>query len=89
MRPGGIYSPASTLTNRLILEGAKPVLDVRDVLEEVDVYPAAQSQQPLPGLDLELDGVPDENAIFEALAYEPQHIDDLSRGRDCPGPAWP
>jgi DNA processing protein len=80
--PESIYSPASTLTNELIQEGAKPVLDVRDVLEEVDVHPATPSQQPL--LGLELDGPPDEDAIFEALAYEPQHVDDLSRAAGLP-----
>jgi DNA processing protein len=79
---GSIYSPASTLTNRLIQEGAKPVLDVRDVLEKVDLLPSTQGQQQL--LGLELDGPPDEDAIFEALAYEPQHVDDLSRATGLP-----
>ena len=80
--PRRIYSPASTLTNTLIQEGAKPVLDVRNGLGEVDVHLATQSQQQLPGL--ELDGPPGEDAIFEALAYEPQHVDDLSRATGLP-----
>lgn len=81
--PGSIYSPASRLTNKLIQEGAKPVLDVQDVLDELNVQPSpllGQSELPWP----EANSTADEEAIYDVLAYEPQHIDDLSRMTGLP-----
>lgn len=75
--PGSIYSPASTLTNKLIQEGAKPILSTRDVLEELQALPLAETQQALPGLNYE--ATADETIIYDTLAYEPQHVDDISR----------
>jgi DNA processing protein len=80
--PGSIYSPASTLTNRLIQEGAKPILNVKDVLDEIRMMPRVGSQPELPGLTFETTA--DEAAIYDALAYEPQHVDDLSRATGLP-----
>ena len=80
--PGSIYSPASTLTNRLIQEGAKPILNVKDVLDEIRMMPRVDSQPELPGLTFETTA--DEAAIYDALAYEPQHVDDLSRATGLP-----
>ena len=58
--PGSILSPQARGCNRLIQDGAKAVLDVQDILEEVNVRAPAsrqvvqrqptQSQMPLPGL---------------------------------------
>ena len=80
--PGSIYSPASKLTNKLIQEGAKPVLDVTDILEELRPTEAPQSQPELPGLMPER--TDDEVVVFDALAYEPQHVDELSRATGLP-----
>jgi DNA processing protein len=80
--PGSIYSPASTLTNKLIQEGAKPILNVRDVLEEIRALPPVESQQELPGLAYE--STAEEATIYDALAYEPQHVDELSRATGLP-----
>lgn len=79
--PGSIYSPASRLTNRLIQEGAKLVLSVEDVLEELrlDGPPA---RDPLPSLSVP--DTADEAQLLQALGHEPQHIDELSRRTGVP-----
>ncbi len=75
--PGSIYSPASKLTNGLIREGAKLVMDARDVLEELNLGAVAVTQEPLPGL--KTPDAPEEESLLKALTLEPQHIDELSR----------
>lgn len=74
--PGSIYSPTSSLTNRLIQEGAKLATSVEDVLEELQLG-GAPRQEPLPGLSAT--DTPEEALLLEALSHEPQHIDELSR----------
>ena len=80
--PGSIYSPASVITNRLIQEGAKLVMEAEDVLEELNLSAVTSQQSPLPGLFEAESG--DEAALYEALDFEPQHIDDLSRRTQIP-----
>ena len=75
--PGSIYSAASRLANSLIQEGAKLVLGVEDILEELNLSAVAASQEPLPGL-LSAD-TPDEAQLLTLLTAEPVHIDELSR----------
>lgn len=74
--PGNITSPNSEGTNRLIKQGAKMVLNVEDIIEEL----APQ----LKGFikekhrkDIEITG--DENRLCSFLTREPKHIDILSR----------
>ena len=81
--PGSIYSPASKLTNQLIQEGAKLVMDVQDVLEEVRAQGTPDAQPQLPGL-AEVGSSEEEMAVYEALAYEPQHVDEVSRATGLP-----
>lgn len=79
--PGSIYSPMSRLTNRLIQEGAKPVSNVTDILEELNLTAVArQVQLPLP---VDTDGDP-ESALLGLLNDDPQHIDDIRRIADIP-----
>ena len=80
--PGSIYSPTSVVTNRLIQEGAKLVMEAEDILEELNLSAVASHQTPLPGLFEAETG--DEAALYEALNFEPQHIDDLSRRTEIP-----
>ena len=75
--PGSIYSPVSRLTNELIRDGAKLVMDVGDVLEELNLGAVTVPQEPLPGL-LTAD-TSEEEALIKVLGMEPQHIDELSR----------
>ena len=80
--PGSIYSPASRLTNRLVQEGAKLVMDVDDVLEELSLAVAPEQQLLLPeALAVENE---DEAAVLNALEFEPVHIDELSRATGLP-----
>jgi DNA processing protein len=78
--PGGILSPASRGTNRLIQDGAKPVLELSDLLEEMDLQVAVR-QLPIPGLD-PADGT--ETALLQFISAEPTHIDELCRASDMP-----
>lgn len=73
--PGSIHSPASELTNWLIQQGAKLVMRVEDILEELHIGRAPR-QQPLPDLST---GTDEEARLLDALTHEPQHIDELSR----------
>ena len=80
--PGSIYSAASHWTNRLIQEGAKLVMDVEDILEELNLSTVAASQEPLPGL-LTAD-TPEETQLLNFLGAKPLHIDELSRQCELP-----
>jgi len=71
--PGNIYSPKSKGTNRLIRDGAQPLLDFNQILEVLDLdhlsdYHYAQAQ--LPENELE-------KSLFETLIKEPLHIDEI------------
>ncbi len=73
--PGSIHSPASELTNWLIQQGAKLVMRIEDVLEELHIG-GAPRQQPLPGISPDTE---EEGRLLDVLTQEPQHIDELSR----------
>lgn len=73
--PGNINSPASKGTNRLIQQGAKPVLDVEDILEELNltmVLDQVAVQQAVPDSA-------EEALLLNHLSRQPIHIDILSR----------
>ena len=85
--PGSILSPQARGCNRLIQDGAKAVLDVEDILEEVNVratiqqqpsqyQTSSQQQMGLPGL-AEVSG--DEALVLKHLSPEPTHVDELRR----------
>ncbi len=71
--PGGIYSPQSKGTNRLIQQGATPLLDVRDILEQLDIRHVDQYKQA--SLMLPADEV--ESALLKILQLEPMQIDEI------------
>ncbi|HXF94628.1 MAG TPA: DNA-processing protein DprA [Gemmatimonadales bacterium] len=75
--PGPITSPTSVGCNRLIQQGAKPVLGVADVLEELGLPEPAASPfaggSPATPRDLS----PLEQTLWAALAGEARHIDAL------------
>lgn len=71
--PGNYYAPKSKGTNRLIRDGARPLLDFNDILEtlhleHVQDFQAAQQNLPMD---------PVQNAIFEILSNEAMYIDDI------------
>ena len=78
--PGGILSPASRGTNRLIQDGAKPVLELNDLLEEMNLQVAVR-QMPIPGL---APADETEAALFRLISAEPTHIDEICRASDLP-----
>jgi len=72
--PGNITAQGSTGTNRLIQDGAHPVLSAQDVLdvlklEHVAAYTSAREQLPAMG--------DDERAVLAQLSAEPLHVDEL------------
>jgi DNA processing protein len=75
--PGNINSPASKGTNRLIQQGAKSVLGVEDIPEELNltmVLERVAVQQAVPE-------TAEEALLLEHLSHQPVHVDVLSR--DC------
>jgi DNA processing protein len=80
--PGHIYSKASAGTNALIQAGAKLVMSVEDILEELNLQQAPQQQEmrallPATGMEAAL-------LALLAAAPEPQHIDALCRASALP-----
>ncbi len=74
--PGNITAPGSSGTNRLIQDGAHPVLTAQDILEILNVehimqYSEARASLPHLGEA--------EQRVLDELSAEPLHIDELSR----------
>ncbi len=80
--PGSIFSPGSTGTNHLIQEGAKLVLGVMDILEELNLSSVGQQ------LPLDLPKPPAEDSVeallLQQLSREPLHIDEVGRRSGLP-----
>lgn len=72
--PGPITSPTSAGCNRLIQQGAKPALGLRDVLEE---YGLAAPEAPAARLPTDL--CPAERRFLDLLADGGDHVDRLAR----------
>jgi len=73
--PGSILSTKSSGVNKLIQDGAKPVMDVNDILEALNLFMIPQHvemQAVLPDND-------DERALLKLISHEPCHIDELIR----------
>lgn len=71
--PGNIYAPQSKGTNRLIRDGARPLLKPEDVLEMLQlelVQEKRQARMVLPADALEA-------CILQALSSQPVHIDEI------------
>jgi DNA processing protein len=71
--PGSIYGPQSKGTNRLIRDGAHPLIRFEDILDELDLekvqeYRSARSFLP---------SDPVEARLLQVLAGEPQHVDEI------------
>ncbi|RMF51119.1 MAG: DNA-protecting protein DprA [Anaerolineae bacterium] len=71
--PGGIYAPLSKGPNRLLKQGAHPLLSVEDVLEALNLSQVQQYRQ----ARLALPEDPVERALLEHLRDEPLHVDEL------------
>jgi len=75
--PGNIYNPTSRGTNRLIQDGAKLVMSVNDVLDELDIkHQAVQTQAVAERL---VPANETEARLLEHLSADPLHVDDIAR----------
>ena len=79
--PGSIFSPASRITNQLIQEGAKLVMDFKDVLEELNLSQVTQ-QMELPALLVPEGDI--EASVLQNLRFEPTHLDEVRRRCNLP-----
>lgn len=71
--PGPIYAPQSRGTNRLIREGAQPLLEPADILESLNLRKIDQYKQA--SLLLPVDEL--EAKLMEILNLEPVYIDEI------------
>ncbi len=78
--PGGIYAPMSKGPNRLLKQGAHPLLSVDDLLEMLNISQVQQYRQ----ARLALPDDPVESALLERLHQEPLHVDELRALVDLP-----
>ncbi|MCL0041240.1 DNA-processing protein DprA [Dehalococcoidia bacterium] len=77
--PGSILSAASRGSNLLIREGAKAVLEVNDILEELNLNIVSQQLEVVPENE-------NESLLLKYLSQEPRHIDELCRHSSLPMP---
>ena len=78
--PGTIYAPMSKGPNRLILEGARPLLDIKDLLEVLDLVSIGDFRQAR--TILPADAV--EAQLFSILGREPLHVDEIRSRANLP-----
>jgi DNA processing protein len=78
--PGNITAPQSQGTNRLIRDGAQPLLNPEDILEALEMTHITEHRTAR--VLLPADSI--EATLFEALSHEPMHIDEIRARADLP-----
>ena len=73
--PGGIFSPGGAGVNKLIQDGAHPVVSVNDILEQLNIYMLPQQVE----AQAILPDNAEEHTLLRLLSHEPRHIDELIR----------
>lgn len=73
--PGNINSPVSVGPNRLIQQGAKLVMGIEDILEELNLRMVAEKA----AAQVVLPETAEEAALLSSLSTQPLHIDELGR----------
>jgi DNA processing protein len=71
--PGNILAPQSKGTNRLIAEGAHPLLSARDLLDVMNLTRVSEQRsvrKALPGDEIE-------SRLMNVLSHEPPHMDEI------------
>ena len=71
--PGNINAPQSQGTNRLIRDGAQPLLTPQDVLEALDLTMVTEHRS----VRVALPDDPIEARLFKLLSHEPMHVDEI------------
>ena len=78
--PGNILVPQSKGSNRLIMEGAHPMLSVLDLLEVLDLRRVTEQR----GVQKNLPGNETEEKLLSVLTQEPMHMDDIRNQTGLP-----
>ena len=78
--PGSILAPQSKGTNRLIRDGAHPLLDPQEVLEVLNLTAVTEHQAARAALPSD----PTELKLYQLLGPEPVHIDEILSKTDLP-----
>jgi len=78
--PGNILNRGSMGCNQLIRDGARPILGVEDILEELNLRLAVQHAEARTVLPSD----PTEAQLVQFLSEEPRHVDDLGRESGLP-----
>lgn len=78
--PGNIYNLQSQGTNRLVQQGAFPVLHPKDILEALNLNLIAEQKTARMSLPVD----PIEAQVFQLLSAEPVHVDELSTRTEMP-----
>lgn len=76
--PGNLNAPQSIGTNRLIRDGARPLLQKEELLEFIDSYQAANPVYMNQNIQISFED-PLEKRILSLIDLEPLHIDEISR----------
>ena len=71
--PGNINAPQSQGTNRLIRDGAQPLLNPQDVLEALNLTMVTEQRTARVALPTD----PIEARVFKVLTHEPMHVDEI------------
>jgi len=71
--PGNIFAPQSKGTNRLVRDGAHPLLSPEDLLAALDLTMVTEHQSARTVLPADAT----EAALFEILGHEPLHVDEI------------
>lgn len=78
--PGNIYSPQSVGTNKLIQDGAHPLLKPEDLLDVLNLTLVTEHQQ----ARMVLPENATEAAIFGVLSHDPLHVDQIGIQANLP-----
>jgi DNA processing protein len=71
--PGNIFAPQSKGTNRLIANGARPMLAVKDILDTLDLTRNLERREVRRALPSD----PTEATLFQLIGPEPLHVDEI------------
>ena len=78
--PGNINAPQSQGTNRLIRDGAQPLLSPQDVLEALNLTMVTQHQ----AVRVALPTDPVEARLYKLLSQQPKHVDEIRSEASLP-----
>ena len=78
--PGNINAPQSQGTNRLIRDGAQPLLNPQDVLEALNLPMVTEHR----AVRVALPSDPVEARLYQLLSHEPKHVDEIRSQANMP-----